>query len=166
MISIIHNSLNFRWLVSFVNEYFLPAIIIQFDGFFILFFPSKQCAAVKTWNLFKIEPPHICRYLLFLYHCCKETKNGQRRAERKKKVLTETRRALQPKGTQWFPWIGLFVVKVKSWVLTHVYNMEINTLGTAVEGLGTIQWNGLLVHNFLPNRMIFFHLSPKWFSDL
>ena len=24
--------------------------------------------------------------------------------------LTEPRRALQPKGTQWFPWIGLFVV--------------------------------------------------------
>ena len=25
---------------------------------------------------------------------------------------------------------------------------------------------GLLVHDFLPNCMIFFHLSPTWFSDL
>ena len=34
----------------------------------------------------------------------------------------------------------------------------------AVEGLGTIWWNGLLVHDFLPNCMIFFHLSPNLVS--
>ena len=30
--------------------------------------------------------------------------------------LTEPRRALQPKGTQWFPWIGLFVIQANSLV--------------------------------------------------
>ena len=32
-------------------------------------------------------------------------------------ALTEPRRALQPKGTQWFPQIGLFVVQAKDlWI--------------------------------------------------
>ena len=38
--------------------------------------------------------------------------------------------------------------------------------GKAVEGLGTIQRNGISVHDFLPNWMIFFHFSSTWFSDL
>ena len=36
----------------------------------------------------------------------------------------------------------------------------------AVEGLGTIESNGILGHDFLPNWMIFFHLSTTWLSDL
>ena len=35
-----------------------------------------------------------------------------------------------------------------------------------VVGLGTIKWNGILGHDFLPNWMIFFHLSTTWLSDL
>jgi hypothetical protein len=31
-----------------------------------------------------------------------------------------------------------------------------------VEGLGTLWWNDILVHDFLPNWMIFFYLSPTW----
>ena len=31
----------------------------------------------------------------------------------------------------------------------------------AVEGVGTTQWYDKLVHDFLPNCMIFFHLSTK-----
>ena len=27
-------------------------------------------------------------------------------------------------------------------------------------------YNGILVHDFLPSWMIFFHLPSKWFSDL
>ena len=30
--------------------------------------------------------------------------------------------------------------------------------GKVVEGLGTIQWNGILVHDFFPNWIFFFHL--------
>ena len=29
----------------------------------------------------------------------------------------------------------------------------------AVEGVGTVQWNDILVHDFLPNWKVFFHLS-------
>ena len=36
----------------------------------------------------------------------------------------------------------------------------------AVEGLGIIWLNGILVHDFSPNWMILFHLSSTWFSDL
>jgi hypothetical protein len=36
----------------------------------------------------------------------------------------------------------------------------------AVEGLGTIESNGILGHDFLPNWMIFFHLSTTWLSNL
>ena len=75
-------------LVSLVNQYFLPATIIQFDGFLSVLFPSKQCAAVKTWNLFMNEPPHICRYPFF-FHCCKDTRNGQVFAVERKKVLRD-----------------------------------------------------------------------------
>ena len=35
-----------------------------------------------------------------------------------------------------------------------------------VEGLGTCQCNGILVYDFLSNRMIFFHFSSTWFSNL
>ena len=36
----------------------------------------------------------------------------------------------------------------------------------AVESLDTIWWNGILLDDFLPNWMIFFHLSSTWMSDL
>ena len=36
----------------------------------------------------------------------------------------------------------------------------------AVERLGTIWSNGTLVHDFLPNLIIFFHFSPTWLRNL
>mgnify|MGYP001362070721 CR=1 FL=1 len=35
-----------------------------------------------------------------------------------------------------------------------------------VEGIGTLESNSILVHDFLLNWMIFFHFSSTWFSDL
>ena len=44
--------------------------------------------------------------------------------------------------------------------LLHNFKPDILWLNSkAVEGLGTLYWNGILVHDFLPNMMIFFHLS-------
>ena len=51
--------------------------------------------------------------------------------------------------------------------LAHFHLFKYLRYNNAVEGLGTpynlIKWH---VHDFLPNRMIFFHLSSTWFSDL
>ena len=54
----------------------------------------------------------------------------------------------------------------------HKHHTTVNNFGTflvkvkAVEEQGTIWWNGLLVNDFLPSWIIFFHLTPTWFSDL
>ena len=36
----------------------------------------------------------------------------------------------------------------------------------AVEGLSTLYWNSISVHDLLPKWMIFFHLASWWSSDL
>ena len=38
-----------------------------------------------------------------------------------------------------------------------------SAVGKAVEGLGTLYGNGILVNDFLPNCMIFFHFSFPFF---
>ena len=45
-------------------------------------------------------------------------------------------------------------------------NAIVRKLGKEIEGLGRIYYNGILVHDFLPNWMIFFHFSSTWLSDL
>ena len=47
-------------------------------------------------------------------------------------------------------------------------NWKVNVCLKKREGLSPNKFsnNGLLVHNFLPTYMIFFHLSPIWFIDL
>ena len=45
-------------------------------------------------------------------------------------------------------------------------NFHYPTQNKTVEGLGTILWNGISVHDFLPNWIIFFHFLSTWMSDL